>query len=1455
MNHIYKIIWNRARACWQVVSELAKSTGRMKSVRCSSGVRGAKCIVLSLVWLLALNIAALFIHTAAAFTPPADTKNTWTYIGLVDGYDTWTSTSAVGGNGHLAGTSKKYLTAITLNAGERWRPLDMRTPATNALVVYATVSDLTLNAGSMLDLAGRQALLYLPTSQFPGGFDNTQKQIAGYHFTIDKLTLAGDAVFRINTNIKLIGGNGGFTGASITVKQLEGAGGTVYIQSAYDPAWKELVRGVGSIYERKTLALSAPGNYDNYIAADFSAADYSKVNVVGQASLMDGPLRLYELVPVIDWNNLHAGKAVLVALKAYNTGVISESGKMASDAQLTYRNIWRIEEGNLFTRMDELHARHYGNTDAPSLAGAADRPVSEGVWAHSFRGKLNSRGAYGRSVSQSYNGLQAGFDKAREGDFYNGTLYYGLMLGQLDAGTGYATGRGDLTGTSMGTYASWIGHNGRYLDLAARMTKIENDYRFHDSDSVNTAKYGSWASGISARYGYRRDLPDGWYYEPQAGLAVGNLDRVSYTLPNQLTVSQTADRPVVGRLGVTVGKTFGDEAHRGHAYANITALHDFGSGKLEARFSGDRATLRTGADQDTWLEFKLGAALQTARDSTAFLEVSKSTGGDVRQDWQINGGLSWKWGLPAKAGKAEGSRQSTVPAVTATAPVAGDGNSQRIDSPPPSAHIAPQLPAAGGAVAASSDQPSGSPVAALDAIALPPAAPVDEALPDTGRPPVRPVAINPGSDSSELATYAFEAVTVEAPRPEWERDLSPGTVSVIRPEDFQGEQKTLPDYLETVPGVHIQRVRGTSNYSIARVRGSTAAQVGVYLDGVELNLTSETGVDLSAIPMDNVARIEVYRGYVPARFAGAPMGGVINIVTKKPGQSGGSVSAGLRSFGGYKGNLEVTAPLGEGSLLLAANRDQSDGDFSYTNRYHPTTPYGIGPLTAERRTRRNNDYHLTDGLLKWQDDHWQVKLAVKDQFRHFPGYAGSESSDNPDYVYPVPEVRLHPPYQEIRQTDLAVGRRQQVGNLDWGWQVDWRDSDKEWRSGKTTIAHQAYYPGQAWSNLRSKRLGGSLDAAWRLGDSHLLELYAGYSRERMDTELSDLDKYLKGGDESTGSGRDTSIAVGKWLKYYQIDRWRLQLQDTMQLNRSGTFQLTPVFKMDKLDMTAYKEDGKDAWKYSFGIGAKKMVNDHWTVRGSWGTFHRFPNFYEIFGDGASLRPTPDQFPPPDFEHGLNWDAGVTWQGRALGSKADVTLTYFANRTNDLMLLNVTPLGVSYYNNGGDGKARGVELESRFKWDRWDLTLAATWTRTKILGYRDVLELIGAPNPQPYRIGSPYPYIPEWEGNARLTYRFPGDRLALFAEHHYSGKMPIDRVDRRGCGEWQEPYGLTNLGARYAVNSRLKLNAGVNDLFNQGPDIVEDYIPSSSDDAGRGKGMSISYPLQGRTYYLTVQYLF
>lgn len=216
-----------------------------------------------------------------------------------------------------------------------------------------------------------------------------------------------------------------------------------------------------------------------------------------------------------------------------------------------------------------------------------------------------------------------------------------------------------------------------------------------------------------------------------------------------------------------------------------------------------------------------------------------------------------------------------------------------------------------------------------------------------------------------LMDFSLDTMTVEAKRPDWESKLSPGTVNIVRPDEFKGEQKSLPDLLLTVPGVHVREVNGKGQYTTVTMRGSTAAQVGIFIDGVLANLGGDTAVDLSTIPVKNVERIEVYRGYIPSRFGGTFMGGVINIVTKKPETTDVSLEVGKSSYGGKRGSMEITAPLGDGSLMVGTNYESSDGDFKYKNyaaeRY---LPYGAEQIAGQQKVIDNFNNETIDYMTK-----------------------------------------------------------------------------------------------------------------------------------------------------------------------------------------------------------------------------------------------------------------------------------------------------------------------------------------------------------------------------------------------------------------------------------------------------------------------------------------------------------
>ena len=183
----------------------------------------------------------------------------------------------------------------------------------------------------------------------------------------------------------------------------------------------------------------------------------------------------------------------------------------------------------------------------------------------------------------------------------------------------------------------------------------------------------------------------------------------------------------------------------------------------------------------------------------------------------------------------------------------------------------------------------------------------------------------PVSEKGYLGRFNLGNFVVEQTK----KRMSPGTYSVIDAEKYSGENKTLPELLQKVPGVHILYSGGTGRRTYAQIRGSSPNEVHVYVDGVLQNTGANEAVDLSMISADQIEKIEVYRGYIPVRFGGAAIGGVISITTKSPETAQSYVKYGKRSFEGQTIGAQARTPLWGGNLLISGTWDKYGGKFPY----------------------------------------------------------------------------------------------------------------------------------------------------------------------------------------------------------------------------------------------------------------------------------------------------------------------------------------------------------------------------------------------------------------------------------------------------------------------------------------------------------------------------------------------
>ncbi len=129
---------------------------------------------------------------------------------------------------------------------------------------------------------------------------------------------------------------------------------------------------------------------------------------------------------------------------------------------------------------------------------------------------------------------------------------------------------------------------------------------------------------------------------------------------------------------------------------------------------------------------------------------------------------------------------------------------------------------------------------------------------------------------------------------------APGSVTVISQEEIRdSEANNVSELLQKIAGVEV-RSYGFSGMSTLSVRGSSANQVLVMIDGRPVNLASTGSVDLSGYPLDDVERIEIARGPFSALYGSGALGGVVNIVTKNPPDA--SKTEAKLSFGSYDMN-------------------------------------------------------------------------------------------------------------------------------------------------------------------------------------------------------------------------------------------------------------------------------------------------------------------------------------------------------------------------------------------------------------------------------------------------------------------------------------------------------------------------------------------------------------------------
>jgi vitamin B12 transporter len=125
------------------------------------------------------------------------------------------------------------------------------------------------------------------------------------------------------------------------------------------------------------------------------------------------------------------------------------------------------------------------------------------------------------------------------------------------------------------------------------------------------------------------------------------------------------------------------------------------------------------------------------------------------------------------------------------------------------------------------------------------------------------------------------------------------SVSVMAGSQMQDQKLGLvAPAMQQLPGVEVNQAGSAGTQTDVTIRGSTAAQTLVLIDGVDVNTVSTGGFDFSTITTDNIEQVEVVRGSGGALYGSQAIGGVVNVISK---QGEGAPKFSMLSEGGNRG--------------------------------------------------------------------------------------------------------------------------------------------------------------------------------------------------------------------------------------------------------------------------------------------------------------------------------------------------------------------------------------------------------------------------------------------------------------------------------------------------------------------------------------------------------------------------